>query len=129
MIWPNRAPDDPPALEVARLRFVKHRSEVIDPRQNVRRCEGVGPKSRPAIHVSLSEVRVLKEPPKPGILVVVELWPIPVARNPTLLPVHVAEREIPIPDRSHVDLPAPIFVVERAEAKAIDILGRFDQQW
>ena len=49
-------------------------------------------------------------------------------RDPTLLAVVVAQAQIPIPNRFHLDFASAVFLIKSAEAKSVDVLGRFHEQ-
>src|SRR4051794_38294446 len=127
MIRPDRPAEDTPTLKIAGLSLVQLCRELVDAREDIRGGKNICAKNSPAVHEFLAEIGVLEKPPKPGVLLIIQLRPVPVLGHPALLSVDVPKSQIPVPDRAHVDFAAAILVVEGAEAEAVHILGRFDQ--
>ena len=116
---------DRPALEVALLRFVQLAGKFVDPGEHSRRRQHRLAQLCPAIDVGLRKIRIIEQSAKPRILLVIQLRPKPVLRQPAFLSVGVAKTQIPIPERPHLNTPIAVLVIKRAEAKPVHILRRF----
>src|ERR1043165_9641162 len=77
IVRPRALAKDRPAPEDSSLGFIQKSRPSIDARQAAGSREGVRAKLPPAINIALAKVRILKEAPEPGVLMVIQLRPIP----------------------------------------------------
>lgn len=120
--------EDRPAGEIALLRLLEMGGQLVNAREHAGGVEDIGAERGPAIHVTLREIRVFKEPPVPGVFRVVPLRPEPVLGFPAFARGGIAEGEVHVPDGFHLDPATAILLVKRAETKSIHVLGRLDHQ-
>ena len=127
-IRPYVSAQDAPALKISRLGFVEQSRQLIDSGHDFDNRKLVGAQLAPSVHIPLSKVRILKKPPEPGVLPIVELGPVPSFGVEPVARVGIAKAQVPVPDRAHLQPAAAVLVVKGAEAKPIDILGELDQE-
>ena len=119
---------DRPSVEVAFLGLFQQGGPAVDTRNQPGGGEDVGPQCRPAVHVALREIRVFEEAAKPGVFGVIPLRPHPVLRQVGATGGAVAKAQVPIPDRLHLDLAAPILAVVGAEAVSVHVLAQLHEE-